>query len=467
MMAEEVSTQDDRPGSFYDYVSYLDKNNIVRINYGIFGACLAKEYGVISYKDTIYAYDYEKGIFVEAEAFLRSEIQRICMDEISYEGKIVGVKREIMSYIKDSQVVEEYPFNQFPGIPVKNGVVTIDFVTGQINLLPHSMMNKFTYQLPVRYDPEAPSEPICELLRDWVANNDGAYNALIQVPAQGLYQAMFPGVMFKKAYLLHGDAHAGKSTYLTLLDHIIGVDNQSSVSLHGLADDPFALSTMVGKIINRYDDLSSVGVGHMERFKTLTGYDKHEVNEKNKPRYLARIFATHVFTCNRTPEVTDVLSEDNAFWERWEYITFPNSYPVDPTFYEKTFTDINISGFFNVVLKFILEIGQKKSLIVTSDSVEVKEAWTANSNLLSEFIQRNTIIVEKGSIPIGDLFGQYMKFRDKYSGNKNGSPDNNSGFGKKIRMIYGFNKEKKSVGGIRREHYTGLDWRPGGAYSLK
>ena len=44
--------------------------------------------------------------------------------------------------------------------------------------------------------------------------------------------------------------------------------------------------------------------------------------------HAARIFCVHLFTCNR-PGDTGSGKNDAAFWERWEYLTFPNLFEVD------------------------------------------------------------------------------------------------------------------------------------------
>jgi len=65
--------------------------------------------------------------------------------------------------------------------------------------------------------------------------------------------------------------------------------------------------------------------------KTLTGFDMHDVERKGI-RLLpgANLRRACVYTCNQPPETPKRVLNDAAFWERWEYITFPNYFAVDP-----------------------------------------------------------------------------------------------------------------------------------------
>jgi phage/plasmid-associated DNA primase len=192
---------------------------------------------------------------------------------------------------------------------------------------------------------------------------------------------------FKKAYLLQGDAHAGKSTFLVLLIRTLGEAIISDVSLQALVSDRFAMADLEGKLLNCYDDLADIPLKEGGIFKTVTGKYLHRIQRKGQQAYNAIIKAVHVYTCNMAPTFSDSIANDTAFWERWEFINFTNLFELDPYFYDRVFTPENLSGFFNNVIKTAMEMQKKGRLLIDSAAGEVREKWQSNADPLFKFIE--------------------------------------------------------------------------------
>ncbi|AKB84516.1 DNA primase/helicase, phage-associated [Methanococcoides methylutens MM1] len=365
---------------------------------------ISQKYNILSYSDMLYVYD--DGVFKQDTTAVLNEIQTI-IEEVNYRGFPGTAAKNILFHLKYTKPETEYPFNRTDNvISVKNGVIHVNFETGEIQLKEHSPTYKFTYQLPVCYDPCVDISYIDDLMTGYVDND---HVILYQIPAQAILQMMGCNP-FKESYLLDGEAHAGKSTYLELLTRVFGRDNISGVSLQAVCNDKYAPANMENKLLNMYDDLSEIPLKESGTFKKFTGSYLHTVERKHIQPYDTMIKAVHVFTCNKPPKVDEAITCDTAFWERWEYINFTNVFDVNPNFHNEIFTDDNLSAFFKVVLDKALEI-RRNGLLVDSDASEVRDKWENNSEPLYQFIVEN---MEKSSestefkkIPLHDAYLDY------------------------------------------------------------
>ena len=398
-------------GTFCDFDT---SGNVSRLNFAAIGDYIRSRHVIVPFNGENFVYDPATGIYRKNAGELEKEIQGIAR-HVGYKGSVTRATKEILFYaVYSGTPIREYPFNRCTDlIPVRNGVVKLDFITGSITLLPHSPEHMITFVLPVDYDPEADQEEIERLLNEWVAAED--VPILYQIPAQALYQ-MQADKSFKRSYILQGDFNAGKSTYLNFLKDFLGEENICHVSLQDITGgDRFASSRLENKILNAYDDLPDQDLQNIGRFKNLTGSTHHAIERKHANGYDGRIFATHVFSCNRPPNVPNDVIYDVAFWERWIYVVFPYAFDTDPTFEEKHFTDRNKSAFLNRVLTRLIEIRQSKALTVNFEANEVMDRWTRQADPLYLFIEEKFQLIEGGQNDFDKdrLFEEYQKYFDE------------------------------------------------------
>ena len=447
----------------------IGKNGGVALLYSEIGAYLRDAFAALTFNKTIYLYDHDRGLYIENVGQIESAVQEIA-EAVGFAGRITQAKREVLSYVHDHTIETEYPFNAYPGIPVANGVVQVNLATGEIRLEPYSPEMRFTYKMPVVYDPAAPSDAIDAVLRQWVDPVD--VPILYQIPAQAILHQLGRKKPYKKCYLLHGDQDAGKTTYLELNYCTFGAENCAGVALQRIGTDRFYKGALESKVFNIYDDLGDVPFDNTGAFKALTGGFEHDIERKGKDSYKGRIFAVHVFTCNKPPAVDDRNKSDSAFWSRWEYLTFPNSFPRDPSFHDRVFTPENISGYFNKVLETVIQIAQAGALLVDSSAFVVRDRWSFNSDPLYRFIQENLEKDAKGAVPKDDLFDAYIRYCQFEQVDPAKVPMNKDVFAKKL-FGYDFGTSKQTVEGARVQMFTGYKWqvssrfKPGGTDQSK
>lgn len=384
---------------FYEVKINRDGEAVIKLIYSEIAAYLTENNQVLSYAETLYV--YRDGIYKLGEVELKAQAQAI-IKALDYKGSITEATREIIHYLTYENPEPEYPFNEYGNIiPVENGLMKLDFDNGNIDLIPFNPEYKFNFKLPINYDPAADPEPLDKVVREYVDPDEiegdngkgetikiGYSNVdlLYQIPAQAILQ-MVGAATFKKAYILQGDAHAGKSSYLELLSRVFGKATISDVSLQTLVTDRFALADLEGKLLNCYDDLADIPLREGGIFKTLTGKYHHRIQRKGKQGYNATIKAVHVYTCNIPPTFSDSIANDTAFWERWEFINFTNLFEIDPYFYDRVFTPDNLAGFFNTIIETAMKIKKKGRLLIDSAAGEAREKWQSNADPLYKFIE--------------------------------------------------------------------------------
>lgn len=382
--AQEVVKEKCSPHPRYIYttVNKITGDSTVRIDYAGYSSFLKSHFNIIFFNKTLFIYDDYAHLYRQQTNEIETHIRNTCV-EYRVSGKLASHLLELKAHLTAMGAYPEYPFNiSSDTIPVENGIVKINYETEEITLLPHGPEHLFTYKLSVSYDPQIRNCKAIPLLKRMVEPEN--IKTLLQIPAQALLQ-MQTGNAYKKAYLLQGEPHAGKTSYLKLLYALFGDDFTTAISLQQLCTDRFVGGNLEGKLVNIYDDLEDVALEVIDQFKTLTGDCRHGIERKYSAKYTGRVTAVHIFTCNYPPEYPDKVKRDVAFWTRWEYVRFPYAYPVNPNFYIEWYTKEMLSSFFNLILSSMITM-RKHGLLSNSDSQDIMMAWSVNSDPLYDFI---------------------------------------------------------------------------------
>lgn len=385
---------------------YPLRSGALRVDDAIVGEYLYEKYHVISFNGVLYI--YEAGMYRKNKGTLEAEIKRIVQGTGTHE-QLTRVTREVLAHIAATAPFDTFPFNQAGDlIPVRNGVISIDYESETVALLPHDPKYRFLYQIPTVYDPEADRAPMRAVLGEYV--EEEALDVLYEIPAVALLQ-MHGQQPYKRSYIVQGPANSAKSTYLLLLTELIGEDNVSSVSLQTITNDRFAFSDMESKILNIHDELKDIPLRDIGQFKKITGSYKHRIERKHETAYDGRITCPLVFSCNTPPSYPESEEFEDAWWIRWEYLNFVNVFPVDPTFRERVITPAVMSGFLNGVIDAMIYI-HKHGLYREPDPGRVKESWKLASDLFKEFVAAEMVPVSGAleNFKKGTLFAGFIQW---------------------------------------------------------
>ena len=139
------------------------------------------------------------------------------------------------------------------------------------------------------------------------------------------YGYMVPDTGYNVFFILYGEGGTGKSVFLHVLEHLVGIENTSSLALTRFAN-PFAMEELTEKLLNILSDLpTDDGQGntlaHVEgMLKMVTSGESLRVEKKRvQDTYKSPAMARLVMATNSLPRFADTSS---GIWDRARLIPF-------------------------------------------------------------------------------------------------------------------------------------------------
>lgn len=176
-----------------------------------------------------------------------------------------------------------------------NGV--IDVVRGE--LLPHSPNYGFKYVLPYDYKDGEVSEFFLDWLAEMMMNRTELMDSVLDMMAYCLWPSYDDHVF---CYLI-GEGANGKGTLIHVLQHLLGVQNYSTISLSQLGGNRFAPANLEGKLANVSEEASGTELSFEELnvIKDLSAGGEIQVEHKGQHPFNLKNRAKMIFSANKTP----------------------------------------------------------------------------------------------------------------------------------------------------------------------
>jgi len=205
----------------------------------------------------------------------------------------------------------ERKLNELNGyVNLQNGMLHVE----NREIHPHSKDHFSTIQLPVKYDEKA-------TCRRWHQFLDEIFEAdpeRVQLVQEFMGYSLLPDTRYEKALLMTGEGSNGKSTLLSVWEHIIGEDNLCSVTLGNLQNE-FHRVKLYGKLLNIAAEVTHTTLEQADYFKRIVTGDTIDAAHKHKPVFHFRPFARLVFAMNRMPRIKDT---SHGFYRRLLIVPF-------------------------------------------------------------------------------------------------------------------------------------------------
>lgn len=181
-------------------------------------------------------------------------------------------------------------------VPVKNGVYNLKTRT----LEPFSSNWIFTNKVATDWVDNAPN-PDWDV-DSWFDSIACGDKEVVTLLWQLINECLNGNYTRGKYFILIGDGNAGKGTFQKMLIHLIGKENISNLRMEQISER-FSPSSLVGKVANIGDDISSDFIKNNENVQSIATGDSLVVEEKGKQAYSVTLKCAMVFSANVIPKV--------------------------------------------------------------------------------------------------------------------------------------------------------------------
>ena len=142
-------------------------------------------------------------------------------------------------------------------------------------------------------------------------------DTLYELIAYGLFRS-YP---YQKFFMLYGPGANGKSTYLNIIEKLIGEGNISHVTAQELQYNRFASSELFGKFLNLSGECDYSTLKKTSTLKQACGGDTLRCERKFEVTFPFKNYAKLIFNTNQLPPTDD---KTDAFYRRIFLVAFPN-----------------------------------------------------------------------------------------------------------------------------------------------
>ena len=372
---------------------------------------------------------YEGGIYVPGY----DVIERAMLGEIS--SLTSNQRNEVLKYL-NVICVEEERTADLNLIAFKNGVYNLNTNSVEQFDPQHIITNK----IPWNYNPDAKSDLVDSVLDKLSCGDADIRYSLEEVAGACLYRsAAIGGGM---AAILVGDKHNGKSTYINMVESMLGKDNYSAADM-GALGNRFITITLYGKLANIGDDISNGYIVDASIFKKLVTGEKVQAEEKGKPPINFTSYAMHIYSANDIPHIKDPTG---AALRRLLFIPLSGKFTKDTPGYDpfiryKLEQPEHMEYFIQCALDGLVEVLKNKAFTVPAKSKQQKESYEKENNPILAFIDdvgRESIINESTA----DVYKRYQVF----CADNGFQPGSNLTFSKSINRALGTKTIDSHVG---------------------
>ena len=257
-------------------------------------------------------YYYEHGAFLEDHDGVRMKYR---IQKLIYRDQVQSgvIKRIYNLLITQPKVYREaYELNKQPvrWINFKNGYY--DPVTGE--MLEHNPDYLTINQIPFPYYPEDREQVLHggENIKKYLASS------LPNKEEQQTFWEYFGYCMtqdtqFQKFLTLKGNGGTGKSVAVSLIQHVVGITNMSSISLQDL-NKRFYATGMYGKLLNACADIPCKAMENTDVLKKAVGEDTLIYEKKGQDAIHFHSYAKLLFSTNEMPQ--NLEDKSDAFYRR-------------------------------------------------------------------------------------------------------------------------------------------------------
>lgn len=315
---------------------------------------------------------YKNGIYISGMAEIEAEmIQHI-------PGLNRAKRTEVLAYL-DILIRENSKAEDANLIAFENGLYNI-VDDSFVEFTPeHIITNKIRW----KYNPEAYSE-LADKTLNKIACNDPQIRALLE---EAIGYCFYRRNELGKAFILTGDKSNGKSTFLSMVQCLLGDENISSLDLKELGDR-FKTAEMFGKLANIGDDIGDEFIANPAIFKKLVTGERVSAERKGQNPFEFNNYSKLLFSANNIPRIKD---KTGAVQRRLTIIPFDARFSAD-------------DPDFNPYIKHLLKTDEVMEYLINLGIAGLKRVLTNRAFSTSAKVKKAMDEYEENNNPIIGFF---------------------------------------------------------------
>lgn len=291
-----------------------------------FGHTILKEeaelgihYAYVANQGLYYRYKDEDGVWSQVdEEYIKQMIRKRGVTSRRDVNEVLG---QIKFAILDEENEERFDPGRKPDpdhINFQNGILRWE--TGELK--DHDPMRYDLVQIPYEYDPDASCELWEETLEEWVPDKDT--RRFLQ---EFIGYSLIPDTSFDRMLFLLGGGKNGKSTFLKVIEALLGKENFKSIPLSKLTNQSrFETAYLQGALVNCCTDIDPGKITSTRLIKKITSGEPVRGEVKHGGSFDFTPFARMIFSANELPKTSDTTT---GWYRRFEIVEFPNQFDPD------------------------------------------------------------------------------------------------------------------------------------------
>lgn len=363
-------------------VEYLDENGKVKPE--LFSQYLIDEFEIVRFEKELYKRDKEVTNYKKYDLIKDTEdLERLM---ISIIPSIKTRQRiETYNFVRlQTQIMREPSYNL---VAFKNGVFDLekkDFICPDEDLI-------FLNAIPWDYDPDSPSTPFIEEYLDSITCG---VEELKTVLLEFMGFIFYRNNNLRKALLITGDKHNGKSKFFKLLEVIVGKSNSRTDMTLERLQDKFGRADIKNKSLIVCDDIDSGYVKETGILKKIITGDSLTGEKKFKDGEEFNFYGKLVISANEIPRFND---KTGALASRLIVVPFkanfkPGSPNCNPLIDEEFKKEENIKYLIKLSMDNLFNVLNNKRFTSTKETQIMLKEFEYENNPVLEFIEHQILM---------------------------------------------------------------------------
>ena len=391
-----------------------------------FATFLKSEYNIIRIDNQLHIYD--DGIYKGGQ----NKIEAVMIKHLPQLNK--SKRSEVMAYL-ELLCRNEKEMSGAEYIAFRNGVYNLN--TGKLEPFTPDLiiLNKIDWN----YNPAAYDANVDKMFTRLACGDTAVRSLLCEAVGYCFYRRN----ELRKAFILTGEKQNGKSTYLKLINFLLGRDNVTSLDLAELAQR-FKPAELFGKLANIGDDIGDDFIANPAIFKKVVSGDPVNVERKGENPFDLKNYSKFLFSANNIPRIKD---KSGAVISRLVIIPFNARFTksdpdFDPYIIYKLTTENAMEYLINIGLEGLKRVLKNYSFTESESVEKALEEYEENNNPVLIFFKElsREDVINKST---RDLYTRYRLF----CAENNYNAMSNTEFPKAVKKRYGVEIVDKKVGG--------------------